>query len=127
MEISSELQGILRELGIYANEACDRCARILGPVRYTRGGDSSVWCSRQCRDGADSHAPGTCWSCGASLTGLRRGTKFCSGTCRKRENRKSPIALISRDERLKTHDLKVGVKVLAVSTQPGLFHAAETR
>jgi len=127
MEINTELRAALRQRGVYVTEACDRCGRIFGPVRYTRADDAGAWCSRQCRDGADSHAPGTCWSCGASLTGLRRSTRFCSATCRKRENRKSMTAQISRDAQLKTQSLQVGVGALAVSTQRALARPAETR
>jgi hypothetical protein len=50
MTISLELQHRLRnERGVYAVEACDRCGQILGAVRFTRSGDSGVWCSRKCR------------------------------------------------------------------------------
>jgi hypothetical protein len=112
MTISLELQHRLRnERGVYAVEPCDRCGQILGAVRFTRAGESWAWCSRKCRDGANAHAPGTCWTCGASLVGLRRGTRFCSDTCRKRENTKSQTAQISRDERLKTVDLQTGLDV----------------
>ncbi len=114
MKLSAELQATLKQRGVYATEACDRCGQLLGAERFTHARDSGVWCSRQCRDGADSHAPGTCWSCCASLTGLRRGTRFCSATCRKRENRKSQTAQISRDAELKTHGLQTRVEVLPV-------------
>jgi hypothetical protein len=127
MDISAQLQTFLRERGVYATEACDCCGRILGAVRYTKAGESGAWCSRQCRDGADAHAPGTCWTCGASLAGLRRGTKFCSGTCRKRENRKSRSTQISRDEQLKTQGLQAAVEVFGVSTQPSPFRSTETQ
>lgn len=114
--------------GCYVSDVCDKCGQLLGPVRYTRMGESGMWCSRACRDGHDAHAPGTCWSCGASLAGLRRGTRFCSDTCRKRENRrvhdgdeteKSQITEISRDEQLKTQDLQARVGVLAIPAPSG--------
>ncbi len=35
--------------GCYAKECCDRCSRLLGPVRFTRRGDAGVWCSGECR------------------------------------------------------------------------------
>jgi hypothetical protein len=107
---------LLEKHGCYVSEACDKCGQILGPVRYTRQGQLGEWCSRECRDGAEAHAPGTCLTCKASLTGLRRGTKFCSDTCRKRENRKSQTAQISRDEQLKTHALQTRFEV---SANPG--------
>jgi len=105
---------LLGDRGMYVKEACDKCGQLLGPVRYTRRGEDGVWCSRECRDGVNAHAPGTCRGCGASLAGLRRGTQFCSDTCRKRENRKSQTTQISRDEQLKTKSLKVPLEVLAV-------------
>ena len=40
---------LLAKHGCYITEICDRCGKGLGPIRYTRGGDSSVWCSRACR------------------------------------------------------------------------------
>ncbi len=50
MVLSLGLQNRLRdERGIYAAEACDRCGQILGAVRFTRSGDTGVWCSRKCR------------------------------------------------------------------------------
>jgi hypothetical protein len=40
---------LLTDRGVYVTEACDRCGRLLGPVRYTRKGESGVWCSAGCR------------------------------------------------------------------------------
>jgi hypothetical protein len=51
---------------VYVTEACDQCRKILGPVRFTRSGESSVWCSRLCRDGVE-HRAGICRGCGAPL------------------------------------------------------------
>ena len=116
---------LLRKHGCYANEACDKCGQILGPVRYTRRGESGAWCSRECRDGKEAHAPGTCLTCKASLAGLRRGTKFCSDTCRKRENRKSQTLQISRDAQLKTKHLQTRSEVLAISTHSDPLGALE--
>jgi hypothetical protein len=122
MTISPELQSRLRdERGVYALEACDRCGQILGAVRFTRAGDPGVWCSRECRDGAHAHAPGTCRNCSTSLAGLRRGTKFCSDVCRVRFSRKSQIMQNSRNEPLETQDLQAGVNILAVTTQRARF------
>jgi hypothetical protein len=116
---------LLEKHGCYATEACDKCGQILGPVRYTRRSESGAWCSRKCRDGKKAHAPGTCLTCRSSLAGLRRGTKFCSDTCRKRENRKSQTAQISRDEQLKTKRLQMRSEVLAISTHSGPLRAPE--
>jgi hypothetical protein len=111
---------LLEKHGCYASEACDTCGHILGPVRLTRRGERRVWCSRECRDGKEAHTPRTCLTCKASLAGLRRGTKFCSGTCRKRENRKSQTTQISRDEQLKTQGLQTRLKVSAIPGHSGL-------
>lgn len=40
---------LLEERGVYVKECCDKCSQLLGAVRYTRQGDSGVWCSRECR------------------------------------------------------------------------------
>jgi hypothetical protein len=116
---------LLAKHGCYAREACDRCGQVLGHVRYTRKGDDGVWCSRECRDGKEAHAPGTCKACGCSLAGMRCGTKHCSDTCRKRENRKSKTAQISRDEQLKTEHLQGGVRVSAIHGRSCIFGAPE--
>lgn len=126
MQVSAELQRLLKERGVYVTEECDRCGRILGPVRYTRRSDAGVYCCRQCRDGANAHAPGTCWTCGASLAGLRHGTKFCSDVCRVRENRKSQTAQNWRNEPLKTEDLQTRMKALAVVPHPRPVPGPET-
>lgn len=44
-------QKLLHERGIWVTEACDKCGRLLGAVRYTRRGESGEWCSELCRDG----------------------------------------------------------------------------
>ena len=77
----------LRIHGVYLIEACDGCKRLLGPMRFTRRGDSRAWCSRSCRDGVD-HSPTACRGCGTSLVGKRRGAIFCDRTCRMRTVRK---------------------------------------
>jgi hypothetical protein len=75
---------LLEKHGCYVTETCDRCGQILGPVRFTRQDDSGVWCSRECRDGAETHAPGTCKGCGVRLPdGKRRGALHCDDACRK--------------------------------------------
>lgn len=76
---------LIEERGIYVKECCDKCGQLLGAVRFTRQSETGTWCSRECRDGKTAHSPGTCRSCGATLVGLRRGSRFCSDTCRKRD------------------------------------------
>jgi hypothetical protein len=126
MRLSTERAYVLLEKhGCYLTEACEKCGQVLGAVRFTRKGESGVWCSRECRDGKEVRAPGTCWSCGASLAGLRRGTRFCSDTCRKRENRKSQTPQISRDAQLKTKRIQTRSEVLAISTHSGPLRTLE--
>jgi hypothetical protein len=87
---------LLEKHGSYITEICDRCGKGIGPVRFTRRDDSGVWCSPECRDGAGKHPPGMCQGCGGSLAGVRKGTKFCSDTCRSREYRASQTTQNSR-------------------------------
>jgi hypothetical protein len=47
---------LLAQHRVFANEACDRCGRILGCVRFTIAGSPGAWCSRLCRDGAEASA-----------------------------------------------------------------------
>ena len=104
MMLSIELREQLkRKRSIYVAEACDGCGALLGAVRFTLFHDSGVWCSRECRDGAGAHA-----------------------TCRKRENRKSQTAQISRDGQLKTQGLQTRSEVLPVMAHSGTDRATET-
>ena len=54
MKLSAEQQA-----GVRVNEACDKCGQVLGWVRFTCKDEPGEWCSRQCRDGVEAHAPGT--------------------------------------------------------------------
>jgi hypothetical protein len=85
-----------------ASEACDKCGQILGPIRYTRRGDSGgVWCPQGCRDGAVEHAPGTCKHCRAKLPeGKRKGTALCDDACRKAAKRQSGLLQTSKTREL---------------------------
>jgi len=89
MRLTSELShALLERHGCYVTEVCDKCGQILGPVRFTRRGEAGVWCSRECRDGAEAHTPGTCKGCGARLPeGKRRGSLYCDDACRKLSTR----------------------------------------
>jgi len=52
MKLNTEQRNKIREeRGIFCNEACDRCGKMLNEVRWTRRGESGEWCSRECRDG----------------------------------------------------------------------------
>lgn len=74
--------------GVYVAEACDRCGKILGHIRWTILGESGTWCSRRCRDGVD-HPPGICCGCGTPLAGKRKGAIYCGRTCRMRKVRRA--------------------------------------
>ena len=79
----AQSQEILREYGLWLTSACNRCGKLLGPVRYTFRGQKGEWCSELCRDGEERKI-GICRGCGASLNGKRRGAKWCNDSCRKR-------------------------------------------
>ena len=40
---------LLANYGCFAREICDKCGIVLGAVRFTRYGESEVYCSRECR------------------------------------------------------------------------------
>lgn len=86
-------QKLLRERGIWITEACDKCGKLLGSVRWTRKGEPGEWCSAQCRDGIKASATQpadskTCMECGVPLTGKRSDSEFCSRTHLMRHRRK---------------------------------------
>ena len=85
---------LLAKYGCFAREICDTCGIVLGAVRFTRKGEASDWCSRECRDGKRAHAPGTCRACRAKLPdGKRRGAFYCDDACRKAHERASDAKL----------------------------------
>jgi hypothetical protein len=59
MELTVEQRAKIRERGIRVNDACDKCGRLLGAVRWTIRGQAGEWCSPSCRDGADQVAART--------------------------------------------------------------------
>jgi hypothetical protein len=79
----SQSRELLEKYGVYVAEVCDKCGKILGPIRFTRCGQTGEWCSKRCRDGFE-RKPGTCFGCGVPLNGKRKGSVFCSDVCRKR-------------------------------------------
>jgi hypothetical protein len=84
MQLTEEQsRALLATHGVSVTEVCDKCANILGPIRFTRYGDDGEWCSKRCRDGFERKR-GTCLGCGVSLNGKRKGAVFCSDVCRKR-------------------------------------------
>ena len=97
---------LLHMHGAYVTEVCDRCGAVLGPIRFTRQGDTGAWCSRACRDGVDQN-PGICGGCGTSLDGKRRGAIYCDRTCRMRTVRRE---VRDRTNIVNTPIQKTGVK-----------------
>ena|SRR5208283_642980 len=43
---------LLANYGCFAREICDKCGIVLGAVRFTRHGESEVYCSPECRGDA---------------------------------------------------------------------------
>src|SRR5437763_10554529 len=43
---------LLAKYGFFAREICDKCGIVLGAVRFSRHGESEVYCSRECRGDA---------------------------------------------------------------------------
>jgi len=39
---ASQSRELLERFGCYVTEACDKCGRVLGPVRYTRKDEAVV-------------------------------------------------------------------------------------
>jgi len=85
---------LLANYGCFAREICDECGTVLAAVRFIRKGEAHAWCSRECRDGKEAHAPGTCRGCHAKLpNGKRRGAFYCDDACRKAHERASDTKL----------------------------------
>jgi hypothetical protein len=102
MRLTTEkAHALLERHGCYVSEVCDNCGQILGAVRYTRVGESGVWCTRECRDGKEAHVPRTCKACGARLPeGKRRGTAYCDAACKQSAHRSKPIPQAPRPAKL---------------------------
>ena len=83
-----QVRNLLLKRNVCADEACSKCGKVLGELRFTSSSRPGEWCSRECRDGANALTPGKCRGCGTPLIGLRRGTIWCSNTCRMRHQHK---------------------------------------
>lgn len=92
---------LLEDRGVYVKEICDKCGAIPGAVRFTRKDESGIWCSRECRDGAEAHAPGTCKHCKAKLPeGKRRGAMYCDHACKQGAHRSRMALQTARTPKL---------------------------
>ena len=67
----AQSQELLARHGAYLTAACDKCRKILGPIRFTRCGEPGEWCSRLCRDGIE-HKTGVSRGCGVAVRRKRR-------------------------------------------------------
>jgi hypothetical protein len=47
---------LLANYGFFAREICDKCGIVVGAVRFTRYGESEVYCSRESRGDAERSA-----------------------------------------------------------------------
>jgi hypothetical protein len=85
--------------GVRANQACDRCGKVLAEIHWTRRDMPETYCSRLCRDGVE-RTNGRCSGCCVDLFGKRRGARWCSDTCRMRNRVKdsanNPKTLIQK-------------------------------
>jgi hypothetical protein len=88
MRLTAEQQArVFAVHGVCANQACDRCGKVLAEVRWTRRDMPEAYCSRLCRDGVE-RLNSQCSGCGVDLSGKRRGARWCSDTCRMRNRAK---------------------------------------
>jgi hypothetical protein len=49
LAIQKKSYELLARYSCFAREICDKCGIVLGAVRFTRYGESEVYCSRECR------------------------------------------------------------------------------
>ncbi len=99
MTLTPEEQTYVRSQGLYLTAKCDACEAILNQsVRYTIAGKPEVYCSVNCRDRVffedqlerkKRSTPGRCVNCKGPLQGKKRGSIYCSESCRKRHSRRN--------------------------------------
>jgi hypothetical protein len=88
MRLTAEQKArIFVEYGVCADEACNKCGKVLAEVRWTRRDEPETYCSQLCRDGVE-RGIGRCNGCGVDLAGKRRGARWCSDSCRMRSRAK---------------------------------------
>ena len=93
---------VLRELGIWVADACDKCGQLIGSIRWSRYGERGEWCSGPCRDGIATCSPklrsNGCLECGVKLDGKRADADFCSRTHMMRYRRRKLSATAQKRE-----------------------------
>jgi hypothetical protein len=107
--------------GCFAREICDKCGIVLGAVRFTRKGDSGAWCSRECRDGNEAHAPGTCRACHGKIEGRRKGSVYCSDSCKQAGYRSKADNPPGSSSKLSVTKPSIYAPFCSVS-EPGCYH-----
>src|SRR5262249_3700886 len=122
MMLRDELCGrLLKDRGIFVTECCDKCGQLLGAVRFTRKNSRGEWCSRKCRDRADTYEPDTRRHCKARLPEYkRRGSAFCDDACRK-AFRRSRTPKLSRTKPSLYAGFSSGKEAVGISGHPGTF------
>jgi hypothetical protein len=110
VEVRLQLQ---HDRGLYVLEACDRCGQLLGPARFTRRGDSGVWCSRECRSGVDAAQLRI-----LSKGGRPRKHKNNAEKCRAHRSRTENVLTDTKPvfTPLKTNELQTQNRALAITT-----------
>jgi len=59
MRLTAEQKArVIAVYGVYANEACDKCGKVLTEIRWTRNAMPETYCSRTCRDGRGKQTGG---------------------------------------------------------------------
>jgi len=79
IELRLQLQA---DRDVYVTEACDRCGKLLGSLRFARRDEAGAWCSRECRDGVEAAQKRI-----ASRGGRPRKYKNNAEKCRAHRNR----------------------------------------
>ena len=99
---------LLANYGCFAREICDTCGIVLGAVRFTRYGESEVYCSRECRGDASRSAP------------LRPGRprKYKTGRERRAQRRDSSRSIGSHPNVEKTVRIQSKTKGLQTQKSP---------
>ena len=130
MNLTAHELSYIQSQGLYVRERCDGCETILNQsVRYTIAGMAEVFCSAKCRDAAffedqldrkKRANPGRCANCGGPLQGKKRGSIYCSESCRKRHSRRNGTNSARRVKKSRTPNLsnqQLADPKIAVSTQ----------
>ena len=120
MKLTAEqTQRLFQEHGVWLTSACDKCGKVLSWLRYTIKGQKGEWCSLVCRDGVEAKVHGRCQSCNALLNGKRKGTRFCSDRCRKRDAKQNGLTDANyRGMAAHSKDVADGVEGLRYSRAP---------